>query len=133
MNLAASDPAGDLAGHRLAKLLAPRSIALVGASPKPDSVGNGMIRGLRGGGFTGRVYAINPNYQEIDGIPCFPSLAELPERVDHALLGVANVRLEAATADAVAAGTPAATILASGYLEGDGTPPLTKRIAALAR
>ncbi|HKF60644.1 MAG TPA: acetate--CoA ligase family protein [Dongiaceae bacterium] len=134
MNLAAADLAGpSLADHRLAKHLAPRSIALVGASPKPDSVGNGMIRGLRGGGFTGRVYAINPNYQEIDGIPCFPSLAELPERVDHALLGVANVRLEAAMADAVAAGTPAATILASGYLEGDGTPPLTKRIAALAR
>ena len=134
MNLAAAERAGpNLADHRLAKLLAPRSVVLVGASPKVDSVGNGMIRGLRGGGFTGRIYAINPNYKEIEGIPCFPSLAELPERVDHALLGVANARLEAAMADAVAAGIPAATILASGYLEGDGTPPLTKRIAALAR
>lgn len=133
MNLAASDLTGDLAGHRLAKLLAPRSIALVGASPKPDSVGKGMIQGLRGGGFTGRVYAINPNYEEIDGIRCFRSLAELPEPVDHALLGVANARLEAAMADAVAAGIPAATILASGYLDGDRTPPLTKRIAAMAR
>jgi acetate---CoA ligase (ADP-forming) len=134
MNLATTDRAGaELGGHRLAKLLAPCAIALVGASPKLDSVGNGMIRGLRGGGFTGRVYAINPNYQEIDGIPCFRSLAELPERVDHALLGVANARLEAAMADAVAAGIPAATILASGYLEGDGNPPLTKRMAALAR
>jgi acyl-CoA synthetase (NDP forming) len=134
MNLAASERAGpNLADHRLAKLLAPRSVVLVGASPKPDSVGNGMIRGMRDGGFTGRVYAINPNYGEIEGIPCFPSLAALPEKVDHALLGVANARLEAAMADAVAAGIHAATILASGYLEGDGTPPLTKRIAALAR
>src|SRR5690348_18340426 len=124
MNLAASDLTGDLADHRLAKLLAPRSIALVGASPKADSVGKGMIQGLRGGGFTGRVYAINPNYEEIDGIRCFPSLAELPDPVDHALLGVANARLEAAMADVVAAGIPAATILASGYLEGDRTPPL---------
>ena len=101
---------------------APRSIALVGASPKADTVGHGMIRGLRGGGFKGRVYAINPNYREIEGIACYPSLAELPERVDHALLGVANARLEAAHAEAVvAAGIPAATILASGYLEGDDT------------
>jgi acetate---CoA ligase (ADP-forming) len=122
-----------LAGHRLAKLLAPGSVALVGASPKPGTVGNGMIRGLRGGGFKGRVFAINPNYREIDGIACYPSLAELPERVDHALLGVANARLEAALGDAIAAGIPAATILASGYVEGDGTPPLTRRLAALAR
>ncbi|HEY2112857.1 MAG TPA: CoA-binding protein, partial [Dongiaceae bacterium] len=134
MNRAVAGLAGShLADHRLATLLAPRSIALVGASPKADSVGNGMIRGLRGGGFTGRVYAINPNYEEIEGIACYPSLADLPERVDHALLGVANTRLEAAVQAAAAAGIPAATILASGYLEGDGTPPLTQRIADLAR
>ena len=134
MNRAVANLAGsNLADHRLAKLLAPQSIALVGASPKVDTVGNGMIRGLRGGGFKGRVYAINPNYREIEGIACYPSLADLPERVDHALLGVANARLEAALQAAVAAGIPAATILASGYLEGDGTPPLTRRIAALAR
>jgi len=134
MNRAVAGLAGsNLADHRLARLLAPKSIALVGASPKADSVGNGMIRGLRGGGFTGRVYAINPNYREIEGIACYPSLADLPERVDHALLGVANARLEAAVQAAAASGIPAATILASGYLEGDATPPLTRRIADLAR
>ncbi len=122
-----------LAGHRLAKLVLPNSVALIGASPKQGSVGNGMLRGLRGGGFKGRIYPINPNYREIDGIACYPSLAELPERVDHALLGVANARLEASLRDVVAAGVPAATILASGYLEGDGTPPLTRRLADLAR
>jgi len=56
MNRAVAGLAGsNLADHRLARLLAPKSIALVGASPKADSVGNGMIRGLRGGGFTGRI------------------------------------------------------------------------------
>jgi acyl-CoA synthetase (NDP forming) len=118
-----------LANHRLAKLLMPGSVALVGASPKAGSVGNGMLHGLRGGGFKGRIYPINPNYKEIEGIACYPSLAALPERVDHALLGVANARLEAAMGEAVASGVQAATILASGYLEGDGTPPLTRRIA----
>jgi acetate---CoA ligase (ADP-forming) len=124
---------GGLAGHRLAKLLAPQSIALVGASPKPDTVGSGMIRGLLGGGFKGRIYPINPNYREIEGMRCYGSLAELPERVEHALLGVANARLEAAMREAVATGVSAATILASGYLERDGTPPLLSRLAELAR
>src|SRR5262249_19774387 len=77
-------------------------------------------------------YAINPNYKEIEGIPCFPSIAALPETVDHALLGVANARLEAALQEAVSAKVKAATILASGYLEGDREPPLTKRISDLA-
>ncbi len=122
-----------LADHRLARLLMPGSVALVGASPKLESVGNGMLRGLRGGGFKGRIYPINPNYRAIDDIRCYPSLADLPERVDHALLGVANARLEAAMGDVVAAGIPAATILASGYMEGDRTPPLTRRVADLAR
>ena len=119
--------------HRLKHLLTPESVALVGASPKAGTVGNGMIKGLVGGGFRGRIYAINPNYQEIEGIPCFPSISALPETVDHALLGVANARLEAALQEAVAAKVRAATILASGYLEGDRDPPLTKRISALAK
>jgi acetate---CoA ligase (ADP-forming) len=119
--------------HRLKHLLMPESVALVGASPKAGSVGKGMIDGLVGGGFKGRIYAINPNYKEIEGIPCFPSLSALPEAVDHALLGVANARLEAALQEAVAAKVKAATILASGYLEGDRDPPLTKRITALAK
>ena len=123
----------DLAGHRLAKLLAPQSVALVGASPKPDTVGSGMIHGLLCGGFKGRIYPINPNYTQIDGMRCYRSFAELPERVEHALLGVANARLEAAMRDAVVAGVSATTILASGYLGGDGVPPLTHRLARLAR
>src|SRR5262249_43995030 len=96
-------PRSDLAGHRLAKLLMPRSVALVGASPKKGSVGHGMLRGLLGGGFEGVVYPVNPNYQEIDGVRCYPSLAALPEAPEHVLLGVANQRLEAALEDAVAA------------------------------
>jgi acetate---CoA ligase (ADP-forming) len=105
----------------------------VGASPKPDTVGNGMIRGLLGGGLKGRIYPINPNYAEIEGMRCYRSLAELPEQVEHALLGVANARLEAAMREAVSAGVSAATILASGYLQGDARPPLLDRLAQLAR
>ncbi|MGH6932562.1 MAG: CoA-binding protein, partial [Dongiaceae bacterium] len=120
-------------GHRLTPLLAPDSIALIGASPKVEAVGNGMIRALRGGGFQGRCYLVNPNYQEIDGQPCYPSLTALPETVDHVVLGVANARLEGQLAEAIKQGVRAATIFASCYLPDDSDPPLTQRIAAMAR
>jgi acetate---CoA ligase (ADP-forming) len=123
----------ELAAHPLAKLLMPRSVALVGASPKAGTVGNGMLRGLIGAGFEGAIYPVNPNYQEIEGHRCYPAIAALPKVPDHALLGVANQRLETALDEAITAKVGAATILASGYLEGDNTPPLTRRIAAAAR
>ena len=119
--------------HRLTPLLAPRSIALIGASPKAESVGNGMIRGVREGKFSGRFYLVNPNYREIDGLACYPSVAALPEVVDHVVIGVANARIEAQLTEAIQHGARAATIFASCYLENDRDPPLTKRIAAMAR
>jgi len=136
MNLASSVPLASekkLADHRLAPLLMPRSIALVGASAKEGSVGHGMVSVFKGGAFPGKVYLINPNYREIEGLPCYPSLADLPETVDHAVMGVANARLEGQLADAIRLGARAATIFASGYLENDSEPPLTKRVAAMAR
>jgi acyl-CoA synthetase (NDP forming) len=126
-------PAAAGGGHRLSPLLTPQSIALVGASPKFETVGNGMIRGVREGRFGGRLYLVNPNYPEIDGQPCYASLAALPETVDHVVIGVANARIEAQLAEAIRHGARAATIFGSCYLPGDSDPPLTRRIAAMAR
>ena len=120
-------------GHRLDPLLAPRSIAFVGASTRSGSVGNNMIKEILAGGFTGEIYPVNPRYDSVEGVKCHPSLAALPEPVDHVVLAVANRRLEAQLAEAAAHGARAATIFASGYLEGDGDPPLVERLAAIAR
>jgi acyl-CoA synthetase (NDP forming) len=123
--------------HRLSPLLTPKSVALIGASPKPGTVGRGMIASATMGATLGdgpaRIHLINPNYPEIDGRKCFASLAEVPERVDMAVLGVANARLEAALADAIKHGVRAATIFASCYLEDDTDPKLTARLSAMAK
>ena len=119
--------------HKLAPLLAPRSIAFVGASARKDTPGNGMMLTVRRGGFAGTVWAVNPNHREIEGYPCVPRLADLPAAPDHVVLSVKNERLEEALAEAVAAGARAATIFASGYLAGDGDPPLAARLVAIAR
>ena len=119
--------------HRLAPLLTPKSVALIGASPKPGTVGRGMITSTSMPGTPSRIHLINPNYKEIEGQKCYAALADLPERVDMAVLGVANARLEAALKDAIDNGVRAVTIFASCYLENDREPKLTARLSAMAK
>lgn len=119
--------------HRLTPLLAPRSIAFVGASPRPNTPGHDMLLTVRRGGFAGTAYAVNPKYEEVAGFACYPSLAALPRSVDLAVLAVANDRLEAVLSEAITAGVRAAVIFASGQVDNDRPPRLAARLAALAR
>ena len=119
--------------HPLMPLLAPRAVAFVGATPRPNSPGNDMLRMVRRSGFRGSVYPVNPKYDGMEGYRCFPSLAALPERVDHVVLGVANARIEAALEETIAHGARASTIFGSLYLENDTDPPLLQRVASLAK
>ena len=121
-----------ISGKRLAPLLAPRSIAFVGASARPDTPGHDMMRMIRRGGYDGIVHAVNPNYGEIEGYPCVARLADLPAPPDLAVLSVRNERLEETLAASIAAGAKAAVVFASGLLVNDGDPPLARRLARLA-
>ncbi len=62
----------------LEKMLAPQSVAVVGASEKPESVGTAVMNNLITGGFTGQIYPVNPNYRQILGHPAFYSVDDLP-------------------------------------------------------
>ncbi|HLZ01169.1 MAG TPA: bifunctional acetate--CoA ligase family protein/GNAT family N-acetyltransferase [Bradyrhizobium sp.] len=64
--------------YRLSNLLSPRSVALVGASPRPGSVGRAIVRNIRNGGFKGEFGLVNNHYAEIDGLVTVDSLAKLP-------------------------------------------------------
>ena len=68
------------ASHPLDPLLRPRSIALLGASDKPDSAGRAMAEMARIDGYAGDVFPVNPSYAEIEGLTCYPSLDALPKR-----------------------------------------------------
>ena len=117
----------------LAPLLAPRSIAFVGASAKVNTPGHDMLRMIRRGGFAGTAYAINPRGgAEFEGFPCLPRLADLPAAPDLAVLSVRNERLEDAFREAVAVGARAAVIFASGHVGGETSPSLSERLAAMA-
>ena len=113
-------------------MLEPRSVAVVGASIKQGSLGASMMRELRRGGFEGSVYPVNPGYDDVDGYRCYPSIGEVPEPVDLAILGVANARIEQALSDAAAAGAGSAVTFSSLHEEpGDG-PDLKQRLRAIA-
>jgi acyl-CoA synthetase (NDP forming) len=115
--------------HQLAPLLAPRSIALVGASRKRNSVGNDTLRNLLSGGYRGTVFPVNPSYSHLHGRVCYPNMAAMPDPVDLAILSVPNRVLVRTVEEAIAAGARALLIFASAELEGDGR----ERIASMAR
>src|SRR5216683_936079 len=68
--------------YRLDKLFSPRSIAVVGASPRATSPGRAVLRNLRDAAFTGSVHLINPHYDEIEGIRAVKTVGALPEAPD---------------------------------------------------
>ncbi len=85
-------------------------------------------------GSTGAIFPVNPKYDEVLGHRAFGSVAEIGEPVDLVILAVSNVLLEEQMSAAAAAGAASAVIFASGYEEPrDGVPPLTERLAAIAR
>ena len=119
----------------LERMLEARSVAVVGASVKPLSLGNQMVVELQRGGYEGSIYPVNPGYEEVLGLRCYPSIAELPEPVDLAILGVSNARIEQALRDAVAAGARSAVTFSSLFEEEPPTdvPALPERLGAIAR
>lgn len=121
------------AEHRLAPLLAPRSVALVGASRKRNSIGNDLMRNLIASGYGGAIYPVNPSNDTLYGLRCYPGLSSLPGPVDLAILSVPNRVLEQVVAEAIAAGVRALVIFASAELEGEEGSLLRERVAALAR
>ncbi|MDH3635001.1 MAG: acetate--CoA ligase family protein [Gammaproteobacteria bacterium] len=118
--------------HHLDPLLQPASIALVGASDKDGSPGQVLAAMVINSGYTGAVYPVNPNYQQILGQPCYPYLESLPETVDHVVIALGNQHLESALEATIEHGARAATIYSSGILEQDSEPKLLARLAAKA-
>jgi acyl-CoA synthetase (NDP forming) len=115
--------------HHLDPLLRPRSIAVIGASERDGSVGRRTVENLLLGGYEGPLYAVNPGYSSVCGVPCFPDLASLPAKVEHVILTVGDARIEAALDDVIAHGARAATMITSLVLENDTEPLLRERVA----
>ena len=82
--VAVRERSADVASMR--PVLMPASVAVIGASRRPGSVGRAILQNIIDGGFPGPVYPVNPGAAELDGIPCLPSAAALPDQVDLAVI-----------------------------------------------
>jgi len=118
----------------LARLLTPRSIAVVGAQPEPGSLGGAVLANLMRFGFAGDLHLVSRSKTEISGRPCVATIDALPEGIDAVILVVPA----AATVDAVAAcvrrkaGT--AVVFASGFGEADDSGKAAQeQLTAIAR
>ncbi len=74
--------------HVLHRLFEPQSVALVGASERPGSVGRQVLENLVQGGFDGDIYPVNRNYDSLLGLSCYPSLRDIDHTIDLVVLAI---------------------------------------------
>ncbi|MDE2334435.1 MAG: acetate--CoA ligase family protein [Rhodospirillales bacterium] len=133
MTRAAPRHRDDLYTHAaLSRVLAPRSIAVLGASPRPGAFGDRVIANLARYG--GAVHPVNAKYAQIRGLACHPSVAAIPGGVDCAVIVTSREAVEPLAREAIAAGVGGIVVFASGYAE-TGRPERAaeqERLAALA-
>ncbi len=106
-----------LFSHYLRGALAPRSVALVGASEREGALGRFVLQNLVNGGFKGEIYPVNPKYQQLLGLTCYPKLAELPQPPDLVVVVTPARTVPDLIDEAAAAGARAALVLSAGFAE----------------
>ncbi|MGO4332229.1 acetate--CoA ligase family protein [Cupriavidus sp. 2TAF22] len=101
----------------IARLLKPRSVAVIGASADPAKTSGRPVSYLTRHGFSGAIYPVNPKVDAIDGIRCYPDIRSLPEVPDVGIVLLGAERAHQAVRELAERGTGAAIVLASGYTE----------------
>lgn len=101
----------------LSPLLAPRSVAVVGASDREGNLGGVAVGYLKKFGYAGPVWPVNPGRKVVADLPCFPNLSELPSVPDLAILAVPAESVAAALKECVGSSVPAAVAWAGGFAE----------------
>lgn len=118
----------------LRPLLAPKSVAVVGASTRPNSIGHTVLRNIIDGGFTGSVYVVNPNHTEVAGVPSFPSPRDLPVAPDLAVIAVPAAAVLDVVQGCGERGTHGIVLLTAGFGEvGVDGKALQRKVVAKAR
>lgn len=113
----------------LEAMFAPKSVALIGATDRPGSVGRALLENLRD--FPGRFYPITPTHRTVLGIPARKNIADIPEKPDLAIIATRAATIPGIVRDCVEAGVRGAVIISGGFREvGERGRELEKEIAA---
>ncbi|MFP5253374.1 MAG: GNAT family N-acetyltransferase [Actinomycetes bacterium] len=113
---------------------AARSIAVIGASRRQDTIGQTLVRNLVLGDYQGRVYVVNPAADSVAGMPAYPSVAAIPDEVDIAIVAVPAEAVPDVVLDCAAKGVHGLVVVSSGFAEtGEEGRQRQRRLVGLAR
>ncbi|MGN6768836.1 MAG: acetate--CoA ligase family protein [Rhizobiaceae bacterium] len=112
-------PVQGMSGHPLDVLMAPRSIMVLGASPREGALGNTVVKNLIQSGYKGEIHPVHPTAPEVCGIAAFASVSAIPRPVECAVVCLSADKVLSALEEAAAHGVGAAVIFASGFAETD--------------
>ncbi len=113
--LAAREQRAD--ARSVARLLTPSSVAVVGASRQRDKIGQALVRNLVSGGYTGPVYAVNPEAPAIAGVPAFPTLSAVPSDVELAIVAVPAEAVPGVVREAAKKGVRGLVVVSAGFAD----------------
>jgi acetyltransferase len=116
--------------YRLDRLFAPRSVAVVGASPREGSLGGIIFRRLRCAGLPGPIYPVNPKHAEMDGVACFSRLGDLPNAPDLVVVASPPSSVPGVIKSAGEAGVAGVVVISSGLGHGPGSLADAARLEA---
>ncbi len=120
--------------NTLSVLFHPRSIAIIGASDDLTRIGGLPIRFLRQHGYRGKIFPVNPKYREVAGLPCYPSLKDIPGPVDLALIGIPRQFVFEAFKRCAEKRVPFVILFSAGYAEmGEGGRKEQEELRKFAR
>nr|WP_202387503.1 bifunctional GNAT family N-acetyltransferase/acetate--CoA ligase family protein [Nocardioides flavescens] len=112
----------------------PRSVAVIGASRRQDTIGQALVRNLVLGDFTGRVYAVNPTARAVSGLPTYPTVGDIEDDVDVAIVAVPADAVEDVVLDCAAKGVHGLVVISSGFAEtGEEGRQRQRRLVGLSR
>jgi len=121
-------------GGGLDRLFRPRAVAVIGASRRDGSIGREILRNLVEGGFSGKVFPVNPHAEVVHSIKCFRSVSAIPDPVDLAVVAVKKELVPKAIADCARKGVGACVVITAGFREtGARGAEREARILATAR
>jgi len=102
---------------KLAYVFKPRSVAIVGGSPVPNKIGNVLMKNFIDGRFMGKIYAVNPKYTEVLGVPCYPRVTDIPKLVDCVIIATPAETVPGIIEDCGKKGAKGVIVLSGGFEE----------------
>jgi acetyltransferase len=115
-------------------LFHPQSVAVIGATDAPHSVGRSIVTNLLDGGFAGPIYPVNPKRDALLGLTCYHAIARVPEPVDLAVIATPAATVPAIVRECAGAGVAAAIVISAGFREiGERGAALENEILSIAR